>query len=148
MKIEQVPQRRRALVGERVRWVEFGPGLYEGTLSARIDGEEVTDQLDYDERFDVHYHMSDDGATFYYAIHVFADGDDEAAPDARALGAALERNSGRWMSEVAQGNMDPEDLTFAMNILSTPAMLRKHWNESGRDIEAAHAAVRSDVFGL
>ena len=52
-----VPQRRRALVNERIRWVEFGEGVYDGSLSAQIDGKEVSDQLDYDDRLDVYYHM-------------------------------------------------------------------------------------------
>lgn len=78
---------------------------------------------DYDERFDVHYTMSDDGRQFYSVFHALNEGEDGMV-DAAAHKAASDRVLKMALDEVyvkCNPNYNREDINFMTEVLRNPA---------------------------
>ena len=128
--------------------IDFTNGCWDETIAASVDARQLTDQLQYEERLDAYLHTSDDGETIYVAVHVPEQEEPGDAPPVHELAQYLIQGMAPLVTAVANSEMMGSDLTFAINIFKTPALICRAWKENGRDIAAAQKAVARDVFGI
>lgn len=133
-----------------VKKLPFGPGYYPGTYALNPKSSLEIDLPDYDARFDVYFHMSDDGTRFYDTVHVLRETDGEtngiALPAAADLEAGAAPLLNAMMRDVSAGMFQAEDLTFAINTLNKPTWMYAAWAKAGGNVAAALGQVVQDVF--
>lgn len=102
---------------------------------------------DYDERFDTHFHMSDDGDRFYTSFHVFGPEEERAAVDMNALEHygkdAIDVLVEQFMNDMIQ----KEDLVFGKNVFRNPAWMVGPIQKHGSVRDGVNVMLK-EVFGF
>lgn len=148
MKLTNLPATKLALVNDTIQTVDFTEGCYGDTLTATVNGEILTDMLEYDDRLDAYSHASDDGSVYYWVIHIFDDENETDFPTKADLMAAMPDATKEFVTMMADGSLDPADLAFSIHLFSSPAFIYKRWKDNGKDILAAQEAIKRDIFDL
>jgi hypothetical protein len=128
--------------------VDLKKGYYDGTFAIVHNGHEISDNMDYDERLDTYFHMSDDGSQFYTVMRILGHDSPEAhvPPKALVLSHAMEAMK-KVLQAVSAGSMHSDDMVFANNVLSSPTFIHAAWTETG-DIPLAQAKILKDIFSI
>lgn len=127
----------------------YGAGYYGGSYCLNPGTGLMVDLPDYDDRFDVYYHASDDGDRYYDAVHVLHDNGAGEAPRLLApavLQAKAQPHIQALTQKVYANEMHGADLSFAIATLNSPTWMHGPWVKAGCDIDAALAGVMRDVF--
>lgn len=115
----------------RIVHAAINPSSFGYKNSIMVDG---VDYPDYDERFDVYFHMSDDGFTVYSSCRVLNSYDDMTHPSLDEARMACMNNSLSMVKAVMEGNMCAEDLSFGMRFLSDPVWVHQEYVKNDYDI--------------
>lgn len=127
----------------------YGAGSYSGSYALNPSTGLEIDLPDYDGRFDVYYHSSDDGDRYYEAVHVLHDDKHGEAPQVLAtdvLQAKAQPHIMALMQKVLADEMVGSDLIFAIRTLNSPTWMHAAWVKAGYDIDAALSNILKDVF--
>jgi hypothetical protein len=137
------------LHNDTVVTLPYGAGHYGGTYCLNPGTGLMVDLPDYEARFDVYYHSSDDGDRYYDAVHVLHDSSAAEAPRILApdaLQAKAQPHIMALMQKVLDDEMVGSDLIFAIRTLNSPTWMHAAWVKAGRDIDKALTNVMRDVF--
>jgi hypothetical protein len=141
------------LFASGVHAVAYGPGHVPccSSVSSLASGDVIDDALDYDTRFDCYYHQSDDGSRMYTTLAVLSLGTNAPAPrvltQAEVDAHKMIPIQAVLLSVMAQ-RTEPEDLTFATHVFSSPVWLHAFWVRNHHDLQAACDDVLRSVFQL
>lgn len=114
----------------QVKSIDYKKSNYYGLQIVGTVGTEVED---YDERFDVHYTMSDDGSQYYNVFHALNEGEDGVV-DMVAYSAASEAIRKQVLDEIyvkCNPNYNRDDVSFMMEVLSKPTWTYTRFVEHG-----------------
>jgi hypothetical protein len=127
----------------------YGAGHYGGSYCLNPGTGLMIDLPDYDDRFDVYYHSSDDGDRYYDAVHVLHDNSSAEAPkiiNARILQDLAKPHILALTQKVLAEEMVGTDLVFAIRTLNSPTWMHAPWVKAGFDMNVALAGIVRDVF--
>lgn len=129
-----------------VKWYPHSYNEYAVTVEMPCGA--TIDIEDYDERFDINYSVSDDGAVFYGVLVLLNDDETPGIiPNEDDLKSILMDNVKPIWEKAAAQEIDPSDLTFAMNIMRSQEMMYRAYNRTGT-VEKAAALIRREVFRI
>ena len=94
-----------------------------------LDG---VDYPDYDKHFDVYYHVSDDGSTYYNSARIINDDETIIPPSFQEL-----KTNAMTLIAPLYGKVDPSDVTYALHLITNPVWIHKAYIENSGDIAAA-----------
>jgi hypothetical protein len=133
-----------------LKTVSFGPGYHSETHTFDVGGD-MAETEDYDPRFDVYYRQSDDGATCHHAVRVLElnpESGDAEVPDPALIASSKLAAISKVVSSVAAHITHPDDLGFAVQIFNSSTWQHKYWEDGGKDLDVAHAAILKDIFQI
>jgi len=134
-----------------VEALDYKPGCYQHAREFSRPGSarSLGDDLDYDDKFDAYYNMSDDGSQYYSVIRVI--GTDLSAnvmlPTEKDLLAVATKAMPKIFAAVSSQEMHADDMTFAMNILRNISFVHHAWETHGYDLEVGVHELLKQVFG-
>ena len=124
----------------------YNPGCYFGSYNF-TDNKDTYEAPEYDDRFDVYFHQSDNGETIYNAFHVIGDSNHALVtlPDIDEVKRQAKIEITPLMERLINDNCYACDFKFGQTTLSNITWLYTRWCATGSIADAQKAILR-DVF--